>query len=112
MIVAEAIALRLKQNAIAAGKTGADIYRPTIGFAGAMIFVGGVILIVSSQTLNRVLIRRAQNFGYKIRDLGNGECIEFGKRPKNSLNRFEIRMFTVRVRLYILDIIKLRENTI
>jgi hypothetical protein len=44
--VAEAIALALKENAIAAGKTGADIYRPTIGFAGAMIFAGGVILMV------------------------------------------------------------------
>jgi hypothetical protein len=44
--VAEAIALKLKQNALAAGKTGVDIYRPTIGFSGAMIFAGGLILIV------------------------------------------------------------------
>jgi hypothetical protein len=36
----------LKENAIAAGATGADIYRPTIGFSGAMIFAGGLILIV------------------------------------------------------------------
>lgn len=48
LIVAEAIALQLKKNAIAAGKTGTDIYRPTIGFSGAMIFSGGLILIVSS----------------------------------------------------------------
>ena len=46
-IVAEAIALQLKRNAISAGKTGADIYRPTISFAGSMILVGGLILIVS-----------------------------------------------------------------
>ena len=45
-LVAEVIALKLKENALAAGKSGADIYRPTIGFAGAMIFTGGVILIV------------------------------------------------------------------
>jgi hypothetical protein len=38
--------LKLKQNAIAAGKKGVDIYRPTIGFSGAMIFAGGLILIV------------------------------------------------------------------
>jgi hypothetical protein len=55
-IVAEVIALQLKQNAIASGKTGADIYRPTIGFAGAMIFGGGLILIVCFLTLNCVLL--------------------------------------------------------
>jgi hypothetical protein len=47
ILVSEPIALRLKQTAIARGRTGADIYRPTIGFAGAMIFLGGVALIVS-----------------------------------------------------------------
>src|SRR5438046_6629058 len=45
-IVAEAIALQLKQNAISAGTTGTDIYRATIGFSGAMILAGGLILIV------------------------------------------------------------------
>ena len=40
-------ALQLKRNAISAGKIGADIYRPTIGFAGSMILASGLILIVS-----------------------------------------------------------------
>jgi hypothetical protein len=46
VLVAEAIALRLKENAISAGATRNDIYRPTIGFAGAMILGGGCILCV------------------------------------------------------------------
>jgi hypothetical protein len=40
------IALQLVVNAKSGGKTGADMYRPTIVFAGSMILGGGLILIV------------------------------------------------------------------
>jgi hypothetical protein len=46
LLVAEVIALQLTVNSISAGKTGLDIYRPTIIFAGSMILGGGLILIV------------------------------------------------------------------
>jgi len=45
-VVAETIALRLKDGAIAAGKSGADIYRPTIVFTGTTILISGILLIV------------------------------------------------------------------
>ena len=82
LVVSEAIALRLKENAIAAGKTGADIYRPTIGYAGSMIFIGGVLLIVCSIFDLFELISRAQKFGSKIKgmekwvDIGSGKRLE------------------------------------
>ena len=46
LVVAEVIALQLTVNAREAGRTGADIYRPTILFSGSMILGGGLILIV------------------------------------------------------------------
>jgi hypothetical protein len=78
--------LALKENAIAAGATGADIYRPTIGFAGAMIFAGGLILIVLF--VFRVINGRVQKYGYKINDMEKLGVIAYGRRPKiMGLNR-------------------------
>jgi hypothetical protein len=70
----------LKQNAVLAGKTGADIYRPTIGFAGAMIFVGGIILIVFRGLNIIILMGRAPKYGCKIRGMAKVGGIGYGKR--------------------------------
>jgi len=88
IIVAEIIALQLKQVAIANGKTGANVYRSTIGFAGAMILAGGLLLIVRSSTYvlvlaNIVSVHRVQKYGYKSKDTGNVGCIGFWKRHEN-----------------------------
>jgi hypothetical protein len=70
----------LKENALSAGKSGADIYRPTIGFAGAMIFAGGMTLIVIMGLNIMRLITRAPKYGCKIRGMAKVGDIGYGKR--------------------------------
>jgi len=70
----------LKENALSAGKSGADIYRPTIGFAGAMIFAGGMTLIVIKGLNIMKLITRAPKYGCKIRGMAKVGDIGYGKR--------------------------------
>lgn len=87
-IVAGVIALQLKQDAIAKSKTGANIYRSTIGFAGPIILAGSFVLIVSRSIhmlvlTNMVFLYRVQKYGDKSSDTGNAGCIRWWKKLEN-----------------------------
>jgi hypothetical protein len=74
----------LKEIALSAEESGADIYRPTMAFAGAMIFAGGSTLIVIVGLNIMILINRAQKDGRKIRGMGKVGDVGYGKEDFES----------------------------